>query len=229
MPAPASCGRLTPPQNADPLTAPPPAQVRLLRRAARQFCAPSGARLEMWVQADQWMVQVKFICLVRPMSADWIETPSGPAMRTAKLGRSVILLAVLAIAFSFASNSRTHAEEAAAAPSSTDLRKGSFFCDAATTQTALDLVHAGWTYVMPRPKSPKAAWGVTDGRTTWWNGYWQNETTHEFSSIQPVKDKDGSFKGNGLGGPSWRRGGSPRAPSKIEWLCSKSGGIEPEN
>jgi hypothetical protein len=150
-------------------------------------------------------------------------------MKKVELGRSSILLAVLAIAFSFASNSRNYAQEAAATPSSTELRKGSFYCDATTRQTALELVHAGWRYVMPKPKSPKAAWGVTDGRTTWWNGYWQNETKHEFSSIQPVKGEDGSFKGNGLGGPSWRRGGSPSAPSKIEWLCSISGGIEPGN
>src|SRR5258708_1434364 len=52
----------------------------------------------------------------------------------------------------------------------TERRKATFSCDAATLQTGLNLKRAGWTYIMPEPKSPQAAWGNPDGRTTWWTG-----------------------------------------------------------
>jgi len=111
-------------------------------------------------------------------------------------------------------------------PALVELRKG-ISCDDATTQTALELKRAGWTYNMPEPKSAKAAWGVRDGRTTWWVGYWTNERNNSRSSIQPTKNAQGQLVGDGQGNRSWRRGGSPAAPSQIEWLCSKSGGVPP--
>src|SRR5712671_3249502 len=73
---------------------------------------------------------------------------------------------------------------------STELR-GGISCNDATTQTALELKRAGWTYNMPEPKSAKAAWGVRDGRTTWWVGYWTNERNNSTSSIQPTKNAQG--------------------------------------
>jgi hypothetical protein len=85
---------------------------------------------------------------------------------------------------------------------------------------------AGWVYVMPRPKSAKAAWGVRDGRTTWWVGYWANATTGSSSMTQPAED--GGWAGDGRSGDgAWRRGGSPPPPTPIEWLCSNSGGVPP--
>lgn len=80
---------------------------------------------------------------------------------------------------------------------------------------------------MPEPKSAKAAWGVRDGRTTWWVGYWDNPLTRQTSSATPTK-VDGKWVGDGQGTPGWRRGGTPGAPTVLEWLLSKSGGIKPE-
>lgn len=114
----------------------------------------------------------------------------------------------------------------AASPIPSGLRSG-IVCDDATIAAARALTDQGWVYTMPRPKSPQAAWGNRDGRTTWYVGYWTNAKTRATSSKQPTKDPDGNYVGDGLGGPSWRRGGSPPPPSKIEWLCSKDGGIPP--
>ena len=86
---------------------------------------------------------------------------------------------------------------------------------------ATELVTRGWTFVMPRPKSSAAKWGNTDARTTWWSGYWKNGDLDLVSTAQP-SESDG-FKGDGEQ-PDWRRGGSPAAPSDVEWLCSESGG-----
>jgi len=108
-----------------------------------------------------------------------------------------------------------------------ELRAGQFSCDQSTIQAALALKAAGWAYIMPQPKSPEARWGNTDGRTTWWVGYWKNGKTSATSAAQPAKGSDGQLAGDGNGGRAWRRGGSPRAPTKIEWLCSTSGGIAP--
>lgn len=96
---------------------------------------------------------------------------------------------------------------------------------AAEQKQASQIKSAGWEYTMPRPKSPQAAWGNRDGRTTWWNGYWKNAKTGRYSSAQPT-ESDG-FAGDGISNAGWRRGGSPGAPSRIEWLCSTSGGIAP--
>ena len=79
----------------------------------------------------------------------------------------------------------------------------------------------------PEPKSRQAAWGNRDGRTTWWVGYWVNAKTDASSSSQPTFDANGHWVGDGRGFTAWRRGGSPRVPSKVEWLCSVSGRIPP--
>ena len=106
--------------------------------------------------------------------------------------------------------------------------RGGIVCDDATIAVASALSNQGWIYIMPRPKSAQAAWGNRDGRTIWWIGYWSNKKTGAKSLKQPTKNPDGAPGGDGLGGPSWRRGGSPPLPSKIEWLCSQDGGIPPQ-
>ena len=92
-------------------------------------------------------------------------------------------------------------------------------------QIASQLVSLGWEYHMPSPKSSQARWGNTDGRTTWWNGYWINNNTNTISSSQPQGSN--GYEGDGKDPRGWRRGGSPRYPTAIEWLCSKSGGVRP--
>lgn len=92
-------------------------------------------------------------------------------------------------------------------------------------QIATKLVSLGWTYYMPSPKSPQARWGNSDGRTTWWNGYWMNSNTNKVSASQPKEENN--YQGDGTDPRGWRRGGSPRWPTVVEWLCSKSGGVKP--
>jgi len=104
--------------------------------------------------------------------------------------------------------------------------RGGIKADSATIQKALEMKKQGWVYIMPEPKSPQAAWGNHDGRTTWWVGYWVNEKADETSSVEPVLE-NGKYVGDGHGSPGWRRGGTPPPPTKIEWLLSKSGGIKP--
>jgi hypothetical protein len=140
-----------------------------------------------------------------------------------KSGKHLLFLTLLLLGL--ITNEPLQAQTTNAAPS--ELRKAKFSCDSATIQKALDLKKAGWTYVMPAPKSPQAAWGNTDGRTTWFVGYWKNNKTKATSSKQPTKDDAGQFVGDGNGARSWRRGGSPATPTKIQWLCSESGGIAP--
>ena len=77
-----------------------------------------------------------------------------------------------------------------------ELRPAGFACDKATIQIALELNHAGWTYHMPEPKSPQAAWGNGDGRTTWWIGYWTNKKDHSTSLKQPKANDAGKLEGD---------------------------------
>jgi hypothetical protein len=112
-------------------------------------------------------------------------------------------------------------------PVRVQLRPASFPSDRATMELALELKRAGWTYIMPQPKSMQARWGNVDGQTIWWVGYWTNERDDTSSSIQPQKGARGHFIGDGKGSRHWRRGGSPPTPSQIEWLCSESGGTPP--
>src|SRR5436190_24378787 len=65
--------------------------------------------------------------------------------------------------------------------------RGGISCDETTLAAASVLAKDGWIYVMPKPKSPQAAWGNRDGRTTWWVGYWTNARTKATSGKQPVK------------------------------------------
>jgi hypothetical protein len=136
-----------------------------------------------------------------------------------------LLAAILLIPF-FVAGPQLHAQITNSIPS--ELRARNFTCDKATIQTAIAIRHAGWTYIMPQPKSPQAAWGNRDGRTTWWIGYWINGKNDATSLTQPIAKADSQWVGDGKGGHIWRRGGSPPPPSKIEWLCSTHGGIPPE-
>jgi len=85
------------------------------------------------------------------------------------------------------------------------------------------LVMKGWQYIMPRPKSRQARWGNSDGRTTWYYGYWKNTKTGQYSKQTPGKNDNYQGDGQRYAG-QWRRGGSPGRPTIIEYLCSKSGG-----
>lgn len=98
----------------------------------------------------------------------------------------------------------------------------------ATLRTAVEMYLQGWRYRMPVPKSAQARWGNTDGRTTWWYGYWYNEKNGKYSSITPTKQENGYYTGNGQNEKGyWRRGGSPSYPTKLEWLLSNYGGVRP--
>lgn len=65
--------------------------------------------------------------------------------------------------------------------------RGGIKVDAKTIQTALAMQEQGWEYNMPSPKSPQAAWGNYDGRTTWYVGYWENSKTGETST--PIQSR----------------------------------------
>lgn len=90
---------------------------------------------------------------------------------------------------------------------------------------ACEMYEQGWTYTMPSPKSAKAAWGVNDGRTTWYYGWWYNTKTKQYSETMPKKSASGLYLGNGQNNSnSWRNGGSPSRPNVYMFLLSKSGG-----
>lgn len=88
-------------------------------------------------------------------------------------------------------------------------------------EEACSLAAQGWCYVLPQPKSRQAAWGNSDGRTTWWYGYWKNNDTNEYSSKKPELGQSGIWIGDGqkLMG-YYRRGGSPSYPTKVELMLS---------
>jgi endonuclease/exonuclease/phosphatase family metal-dependent hydrolase len=94
---------------------------------------------------------------------------------------------------------------------------------AADRALAAELRAAGWTYILPEPKSKAAKWGNTDTRTTWFPGYWKNEKTNATSVSQPKKP---GFAGDAQDKPKWRDGGSPAPVSWAEWLCSMEGAGE---
>jgi hypothetical protein len=105
------------------------------------------------------------------------------------------------------------------------LRQG-ISIDKNTISITQEMQNQGWSYIMPEPKSAQARWENTDGRTTWWIGYWINKNTNQTSLKTPEK-VNGKYAGDNQGSHSWRRGGSPNAPSKLEWLLSIYGGIAP--
>ena len=117
----------------------------------------------------------------------------------------VVLLLVLALA-----TAPLNAQTTNSIPS--QLRKGNFECDQPTIQAALELKVAGWTYVMPEPKSSEAAWGNSDKRTTWWIGYWTNRVTKTITSAPPKPGDKSRRGGDGNGARQWRSGGSPQPP-----------------
>lgn len=88
-------------------------------------------------------------------------------------------------------------------------------------EEAYSLAAQGWRYNLPQPKSPQAAWGNSDGRTTWWYGYWKNSQTGKHSSTKPKLSKTGIWAGDdqNLAG-YYRRGGSPAYPSRVERILS---------
>lgn len=90
---------------------------------------------------------------------------------------------------------------------------------------ACEMHEQGWIYTMPRPKSSKAAWGITDKRTTWYNGWWFNAKTNQYSDSTPYKSNSGLYLGdNQNSSNSWRKGGTPHKPDIYMFLLSKSGG-----
>ena len=107
------------------------------------------------------------------------------------------------------------------------LRQG-ISADKNTITTAVKMYLQGWKYSMPRPKSSQASWGNGDGRTTWWKGYWYNGKTNKYSQITPKAKTNGFYYGDDQKNKGyWGNGGSPRNPSKIEWLLSSFGGVKP--
>jgi len=104
--------------------------------------------------------------------------------------------------------------------------RGEIEVEQATIDHALALHEAGWRYVMPRPKSAKAAWGHGDKRTTWWIGYWKNAKTGVYSLNVPRRVEN-QYIPHGSVTPGWRRGGTPPRPTKLQWLLSDSGGVKP--
>jgi hypothetical protein len=107
--------------------------------------------------------------------------------------------------------------------------RGGIAADRDTLVAAVELYSQGWKFYMPRPKSAQAAWGNGDRRTTWWNGYWINEKTHALSKADPIKHSNGIYYGDNQDlKDTWRNGGSPLLPTKIEWLLSADGGVPPK-
>jgi len=104
--------------------------------------------------------------------------------------------------------------------------RGGIQVDQDTIDIALAMQSGGWVYHMPQPKSTQARWGNTDGRTTWWVGYWTNSKTKKNSSITP-RLIDYKYQGDNKGQAAWRRGGTAARPSRLEWLLSSGGGIPP--
>ena len=91
--------------------------------------------------------------------------------------------------------------------------------------TACEMYDQGWRFTMPRPKSAKAAWGVSDGRTTWYNGWWYNSRTKLYSATTPEKSSGGLYVGDNQDlSNTWRRGRSPARPDIYMFLLSISGG-----
>ena len=107
------------------------------------------------------------------------------------------------------------------------LRQG-IYASRATIITATEMYLQGWRYTMPVPKSSQARWGNGDGRTTWWHGYWYNKETGKYSETTPLKKQSGYYVGDAQNRKgNWRNGGSPRTPTKIDWMLSDYGGVKP--
>jgi hypothetical protein len=104
------------------------------------------------------------------------------------------------------------------------LRKGISASDS-DIKIACEMLAQGWKYTMPRPKSAQAAWGNSDGRTTWYNGFWYNSISNLYSVVTPTRKDSGLYLGDNQNtSNSWRNGGSPRKPDIYMYLLSDSGG-----
>ena len=137
---------------------------------------------------------------------------------TTKDGRTIILF-----------DDHTWAEKENTSPNIVELYKSQLRKNIKATDqeilVACEMLAQGWKYTMPSPKSAKAAWGVSDGRTTWWYGYWYNAKTKAYSATTPKKTESGVYLGdnqNNVG--SWRNGGSPARPDVYMFLLSEHGG-----
>ena len=102
---------------------------------------------------------------------------------------------------------------------------------AADIATATALHAAGWSYVMPMPKSKTASWENTNAKSTFWIGHWKHAPSGKTSQTAPADGNDivgGESALDEKGKVRWKDGGAPAAPSFVEWLCSSEGGIEPK-
>lgn len=113
-------------------------------------------------------------------------------------------------------------------PARVRLRSASFPCDPETSRQALEIKRAGWTYMMPKAKRSRTGWLYRETRATWWIGYWTNELTEATSIQQPQRAPNGQWIGDSKAVGYWQRGTAVPIPSKIEWLCSNSGGTPPQ-
>jgi hypothetical protein len=73
--------------------------------------------------------------------------------------RAMLVLPALMVALFTAALHAQTTNSIQSVPIPSVLRKGNFECDLPTIQAAIELKAAGWTYVMPEPKSSEAAWG----------------------------------------------------------------------
>jgi hypothetical protein len=90
----------------------------------------------------------------------------------------------------------------------------------ADTSLAKALQAAGWSYVLPYPKSKAAEWGKKGGNTTWWPGHWTRKGGAT-SATQPTQ-ADG-WKGDGKPRGDYTKTGAPAACTWVEWLSSAVG------
>jgi len=125
-------------------------------------------------------------------------------------------------------SARNPAAPGAFDPARQRLRTAAFPCEPETSRQALEIKRAGWTYIMPKPKRSRGGWISRDTRATWWIGYWTNELTQATSVLQPEHAPNGQWIGDSKEVGRWQRGPTVPTPSKIEWLCSNSGGTPPQ-
>lgn len=84
----------------------------------------------------------------------------------------------------------------------------------------------GWCFVPPRPKSAQANYGNYDKRTTWFYGFWKNDSQKECSiEIPRYISKANMYIGDGRSCESsfytWRNGGYiPLNSLEKACLCS---------
>ena len=101
------------------------------------------------------------------------------------------------------------------------------FANADVSETCQKLMSEGWCFIVPTPKSPQANYGNYDRRTTWWSGYWKNDSAGECSQSVPryVPKHDivvGDGKNCRAAQNSYRNGGYiPISSLENECLCKE--------